>query len=76
MVTVAPASSMEYRMRSSGDPRRAGKPRASVPVVATRYEGMIHPFFSMAGVLDQGKRVLAQSAAALGAAFASRTPDA
>jgi acetyl esterase len=40
-----------------------------VAVEAIRYEGMIHGFFQMAGVLDQGKRAIEQTAAALRKAF-------
>lgn len=36
---------------------------------ATRYKGMIHGFFQMAGVLDGGKKVIEQTAAALRTAF-------
>ena len=43
---------------------------AGVPVSATRYEGMIHGFFSMADVLDKGKQAIEESAAALRKAFA------
>ena len=44
---------------------------AGVPTVATRYDGMIHGFFSMAGVLDAGKRALAEVAGELRKAFGS-----
>jgi len=30
-----------------------------------RYEGMIHPFFSLAGIIDGGKAAIADAAAAL-----------
>jgi acetyl esterase len=42
---------------------------AGVPVAITRYNGMIHGFFTMADVLDQGKQAVAESAAALKKAF-------
>jgi acetyl esterase len=41
-----------------------------VPVSVTRYEGMIHGFFSMYEVLDKGKQAIEESAAALRIAFA------
>src|ERR1700720_784893 len=43
---------------------------AGVPVTVTRYEGMIHGFFSMYEVLDKGKLAIEESAAALRKAFA------
>jgi acetyl esterase len=42
---------------------------AGVPVKLSRYEGMIHGFFGMSSLLDQGKAAMRQSAAALRAAF-------
>jgi acetyl esterase len=44
---------------------------AEVPVTITRYPGMIHGFMSFAPVLDQGKQAIAESCAALQAAFRS-----
>ena len=44
---------------------------AGVPVTITRYDGMIHGFYSLYHVLDKGKEALAQSAAALKQAFGS-----
>jgi len=38
---------------------------AGVPVSVTRYHGMIHGFFTMTGVLDQGKRAVDEAALAL-----------
>jgi acetyl esterase/lipase len=35
---------------------------AGVPVVASRYDGMVHGFFCMAGELDAGRRALAEAA--------------
>jgi acetyl esterase len=42
---------------------------AGVPVQLTRYEGMIHGFFAMGAMIDQGKIAMQQSAAALRKAF-------
>lgn len=38
---------------------------AGVPVTATRYQGMIHPFFSLSGVLPQGVEAIQQVADAV-----------
>ena len=43
---------------------------AGVPVQATRYDGMIHGFFAMPTVLDQGRRAVDEATAALKASFA------
>jgi acetyl esterase len=42
---------------------------AGTSVQLTRYDGMIHGFFTMSGMIDQGKTAMRQSAAALRAAF-------
>jgi acetyl esterase len=36
-----------------------------VPVELKRYDGMIHPFFSLGGVIDAGRTAIADSARAL-----------
>ena len=41
-------------------------------VTCTRYEGMIHAFFSLDGILDQGKKAMDEAATALRAAFDPR----
>jgi acetyl esterase len=43
---------------------------AGVPVTVTRYDGMIHGFYSMYEVLSKGKQAIEESAAALRKAFA------
>jgi acetyl esterase len=43
---------------------------SGVAVTLTRYDGMIHPFYSLGGVLPQAKVAIAQSANALKQAFA------
>ncbi|WP_251552528.1 alpha/beta hydrolase [Neobacillus muris] len=42
---------------------------AGVPVEATRYDGMIHGFFGMPGILDDSKKAIDQAANALKRAF-------
>lgn len=44
--------------------------KAGVPVAVTRYDGMIHGFFTMAQVLPQGKKAISQAAEALRKALA------
>jgi acetyl esterase len=43
--------------------------RAGVPVLLSRYQGMIHGFVQMAGVIDAGRRAIDELAAALQNAF-------
>lgn len=43
---------------------------AGVPVVSTRYDGMIHGFFGMFNALDKGKLAIAQACTELKKAFA------
>jgi acetyl esterase len=45
--------------------------QAGFSVELTRYEGMIHGFFAMAGTLDGGKRAILQAAEVLRKAFTS-----
>ncbi len=42
---------------------------ARVPVTLTRYDGMIHGFFRMPGVLDRANDAIAEAASALREAF-------
>ncbi len=44
---------------------------AGVRVTVTRYPGMVHGFFGLPGVYDQGKRAIDEATAALRAAFSS-----
>jgi acetyl esterase len=49
-------------LRDEGE-RYAGRlADAGVPVQLSRYDGMVHGFFAMSGVLDGGRRALAEAA--------------
>ncbi|HYB91439.1 MAG TPA: alpha/beta hydrolase [Candidatus Binataceae bacterium] len=56
--------------RDDGEAYAERMRRAGVPVVCTRYDGVIHGFVSFADLLDKGKQALAQAAEALRSAFA------
>jgi acetyl esterase len=43
---------------------------AGVPTTLSRYDGMVHGFFAMPGVLDGGRRATAEAAAWLSRTFA------
>lgn len=57
-------------LRDEGEAYAARLQEAGVPVTLKRYDGMIHGFFSLGTVLEQGKRAIEDAAAALRAAFA------
>ncbi|MHB1004403.1 MAG: alpha/beta hydrolase [Chloroflexota bacterium] len=61
-------------LRDEGEAYAARLRAAGVPVVHTRYDGMIHGFVSRALMLDQGKVALTQASAALREVFGEK-PD-
>lgn len=52
-------------LRDEGEAYARRLAAAGVAVTATRYGGMIHPFFSLGGVFSQGRRAIEQVAAAV-----------
>ncbi|MDK7665272.1 MULTISPECIES: alpha/beta hydrolase [Cytobacillus] len=56
-------------MRDEGEAYAERLKEAGVPVEAKRYDGMIHGFFWMPGVLEQGRKSIEQAANALKRVF-------
>jgi acetyl esterase len=52
-------------LRDQGEAYARKLAEAGVPVTHKRYDGMIHPFFSLAGIIDGGRAAIADAAAAL-----------
>jgi acetyl esterase len=42
---------------------------AGVPTTLSRYDGMVHGFFAMSGILDGGKKAMGEASAWLGRIF-------
>ncbi len=57
-------------LRDEGEAYAGLLRNAGVPTQATRYDGMIHGFFAMPAVLDQGRRAMDEATAALKASLA------
>ncbi|MGI8552278.1 MAG: alpha/beta hydrolase [Dehalococcoidia bacterium] len=57
-------------LRDEGEAYARRLHEAGVPVIQRRYDGLIHGSFQMAGVLEQGARMLHETATALRTAFA------
>src|SRR5262245_46136930 len=58
-------------LRDQGEAYARKLQDAGVPVQAKRYEGMIHPFFNLAGIVDAGRAAIADSASAVRAAMSA-----
>jgi acetyl esterase len=58
-------------LRDQGEAYARKLQQAGVPVSLKRYEGMIHPFFSLGGIVDGGREAMADAAAALKQASAA-----
>jgi acetyl esterase/lipase len=52
-------------LRDEGETYAARLRQADVPVTLSRYDGMIHGFFGMAGMIDRAKDAVKEAAAAL-----------
>lgn len=58
-------------LRDEGEAYAARLRQAGIPVKTMRYPGMIHGFFQMGGIIDQGNQAIADVAATLKTAFAN-----
>ena len=59
------------RCVTKGRPTPRSLEEAGVPTTCTRYDGMIHGFFGMAGTVDKGDQAIAEAATAMKKAFAA-----
>lgn len=57
-------------LRDEGEMYAKRLQEAKVPVTLTRYDGMIHGFFTMTGIVDQSKIAILEAVSALRKAFA------
>ena len=60
-------------LRDQGEAYARKLAQAGVPMTLKRYEGMIHPFLSLAGIIDDGGVAIADAAAALRANTVAQT---
>jgi acetyl esterase len=58
-------------LRDQGEAYARKLGAAGVPVQLKRYEGMIHVFFNLGGIVDAGREVIADSAAAVRSALST-----
>lgn len=61
-------------LRDQGEAYADKLRRAGVAVTLKRYEGMIHPFLSLAGIVDAGRDAIRDSAAAVRQVLTADTP--
>ena len=59
-------------LRDEGEAYAQRLQAAGVATTATRYDGMIHGFFGMSAVMDQGKKAISEASSALKAAFSAK----
>ena len=60
-------------LRDQGEAYAEKLRSAGVPVVLKRYDGMIHPFVSLAGIVDAGRDAIREAAAAVRQALGAET---
>jgi acetyl esterase len=61
-------------LRDQGEAYAEQLRHAGIPVVLKRYEGMIHPFVSLAGIVDAGRDAIKDSASAVRQGLNVTTP--
>jgi acetyl esterase len=61
-------------LRDQGEKYASKLKGAGVPVELKRYEGMIHPFFNLGGIIDGGRTAMADAASALRQALRAAAP--
>jgi acetyl esterase len=61
-------------LRDQGEAYAEKLRRAGVPVTHKRYDGMIHPFVSLAGIVDDGRTAIQECATAVRQALTARAP--
>ena len=59
-------------LRDEGEEYARRLQAAGVPTTCSRYDGMIHGFYGMSGVIDKGKQAISETAGALKQSFAAK----